>query len=115
MFGNLFRRSRPIAGPRSVPRSERSALRALSVLLVTIRRTVLAVWLALTRRGPPELELWRYGLLAISVCFSIVSALVYPYLFPVVVLWLWAGIVYGAGRQPDTAAVSSLPAQVHPQ
>jgi putative inorganic carbon (HCO3(-)) transporter len=64
--------------------------------------TVLAVWLALTRRGPPELELWRYGLLAIAVCFSIISALVYPYLFAVVVLWLWAGIVYGGGRVTRT-------------
>jgi putative inorganic carbon (HCO3(-)) transporter len=64
--------------------------------------TALAVWLALTRRGPPDLEPWRYGLLAIAVCFFVVSALVYPYLFAVVVLWMWAGIVYGAGRTTRT-------------
>jgi O-antigen ligase len=60
--------------------------------------TVLAVWVALRRRGPPELEPWRYGLIAISVLFLVVSAFVYPYLFGVVVLWMWTGIVYGAGR-----------------
>jgi putative inorganic carbon (hco3(-)) transporter len=58
--------------------------------------TLLAVWLALKRRGPPELEPWRYGLLAIAVMFFVVSAFVYPYLFAVVVLWAWAGILYGS-------------------
>jgi O-antigen ligase len=65
--------------------------------------TVLAVWLALRRRGPPELEPWRYGLIAISVLFLVVSAFVYPYLFGVVVLWMWAGIVFGAGGTATTA------------
>jgi putative inorganic carbon (HCO3(-)) transporter len=60
--------------------------------------TILALWLALTRRGPPELDPWRYGLVAISAMFLVVSAFVYPYLFGVVVLWMWAGIVYGTGR-----------------
>jgi O-antigen ligase len=63
--------------------------------------TVLAVWMALRRRGPPELVPWRYGLIAISVLFLVVSGFVYPYLFGVVVLWVWAGIVYGA-EQPTT-------------
>jgi putative inorganic carbon (hco3(-)) transporter len=63
--------------------------------------TVLVVWMALRRRGPPELVPWRYGLIAISVLFLVVSAFVYPYLFGVVVLWMWAGIVYGVG-QPTT-------------
>jgi putative inorganic carbon (HCO3(-)) transporter len=65
--------------------------------------TVFAVWLALRRRGPPELEPWRYGLVAISVMFLVVSAFVYPYLFGVVVFWMWAGIVYGAGRTTTIA------------
>jgi hypothetical protein len=63
--------------------------------------TGLAVWMALRRRGPPELVPWRYGLIAISVLFLVVSGFVYPYLFGVVVLWVWAGIVYGA-EQPTT-------------
>ena len=64
--------------------------------------TVVAVWLALRRRGPPELEPWRYGLIAISVLYLVVSAFVYPYMFGVVVLWMWAGIVFGAGRTTTT-------------
>jgi putative inorganic carbon (hco3(-)) transporter len=66
--------------------------------------TVLVVWMALRRRGPPELEPWRYGLIAISVLFFVVSAFVYPYLFGVVVLWMWAGIVYGAGQPVTTTS-----------
>jgi O-antigen ligase len=60
--------------------------------------TILAVWLALSRRGPPELEPWRYGLLAITVLNFVVAAFVYPYLFSIVVLWTWAGILYGAAQ-----------------
>jgi len=56
---------------------------------------LLAVWLALSRRGAPELEPWRYALLAIAILDFVVSAFVYPYLFSIVVLWVWAGIVYG--------------------
>jgi O-antigen ligase len=59
--------------------------------------TVLAVWLALSRRGPPELEPWRYGLLAIAIMYAVVAAFVYPYMFGTIVLWLWAGIVYASG------------------
>jgi O-antigen ligase len=59
--------------------------------------TALAVWLALSRRGPPELEPWRYGLLAIAIMCAFVAAFVYPYLFGTIVLWLWAGIVYASG------------------
>jgi putative inorganic carbon (HCO3(-)) transporter len=61
--------------------------------------TVLAVWLALSRRGPPELDPWRYGLLAIAIMCAVVAAFVYPYMFGTIVLWLWAGILYGSGRR----------------
>ena len=61
--------------------------------------TVIAVWLALRRRGPPELEPWRYGLLAIAIMCAVVAAFVYPYMFGTVVLWLWAGILYGSGGE----------------
>jgi O-antigen ligase len=66
---------------------------------------LLAVWLALSRRGPPELEPWRYGLLAIAVLNFVISAFVYPYLFSIVVLWVWAGVVYG--NAPPRAAGAS--------
>ena len=65
---------------------------------------VLAMWLALRRRGPPEFEPWRYGLVAIAVQFFVVSAFVYPYLFGAVVLWLWAGIVLGGTDPPRRLA-----------
>ena len=70
---------------------------------------LLAVWLALSRRGPPELEPWRYGLLAIAILNFVISAFVYPYLFSIVVLWVWAGVVYGpvargTGNAPPRAA-----------
>ena len=79
--------------------------------------TVIAVWLALSKRGPPELEPWRYGLLAITMLFFVVSAFVYPYLFGVVVLWTWAGILYGSDRaatmrRPRPTCASAAP-QVH--
>jgi putative inorganic carbon (hco3(-)) transporter len=70
--------------------------------------TVLAVWLAIARRGPPELEPWRYGLLAVTVMFLVVSLFVYPYLFGVVVVWTWAGILYGsrlASGQPPRRSI----------
>jgi hypothetical protein len=33
-----------------------------------------------------------------------VSAFVYPYLFATLVLWTWAGVVYGAGRAGGAGA-----------
>ena len=68
--------------------------------------TVLAVWLALSRRGPPELEPWRYGLLAIAIMYAVVAAFVYPYMFGTIVLWLWAGIVYAGSPAPRPAAIT---------
>jgi putative inorganic carbon (HCO3(-)) transporter len=55
---------------------------------------VFAIWLAVSRRGPPELDIWRLGLIAIATMNAVVSAFVYPYLFGIVVMWTWAGIVY---------------------
>ena len=70
---------------------------------------VAALWLALRRRGPPELEPWRVGLIAIATLNVVVAAFVYPYLFGVVVLWTWTGIVYG-GRflTPEDASPDAL-------
>jgi putative inorganic carbon (hco3(-)) transporter len=71
---------------------------------------LLAIWLALSRRGPPELHAWRYGLLAIAILNLVVSAFVYPYMFSIVVLWVWAGIVYGVGRTQTSAHQLRSPA-----
>jgi O-antigen ligase len=69
---------------------------------------VAALWLALRRRGPPELEPWRYGLIAIATLNVVVAAFVYPYLFGVVVLWTWTGIVYGGQFLAPDASPDAL-------
>lgn len=71
-----------------------------------ILSTVFAVGLAISRRGPPELEHWRFGLLAIAIMYAVVAAFVYPYMFGTIVLWLWAGIVYAAAPSPQPAAIT---------
>jgi putative inorganic carbon (HCO3(-)) transporter len=68
--------------------------------------TALAVGLAISRRGPPELEPWRFGLLAIAIMYAVVAAFVYPYMFGTIVLWLWAGIVYAGSPAPRPAAIT---------
>jgi putative inorganic carbon (hco3(-)) transporter len=48
------------------------------------------------RRGPPELRPWRIGLTAIGIQWVAVSALApFPYSFPNLLLWTWAGVVSG--------------------
>lgn len=68
--------------------------------------TLFAVGLAFTRRGPPDLEHWRYGLLAIAIMYAVVAAFVYPYMFGTIVLWVWAGIVYAAAPAPRPAVIT---------
>jgi hypothetical protein len=65
-----------------------------------------AVGLAFTRRGPPDLEHWRYGLLAIAIMYAVVAAFVYPYMFGTIVLWVWAGIVYAASPAARPATIT---------
>jgi putative inorganic carbon (hco3(-)) transporter len=56
----------------------------------------LAVGGALVRRPPPELRLWRAGLLAVAIAWVVV-AMVTPlaFAFPTLLLWTWAGVVWG--------------------
>jgi O-antigen ligase len=67
---------------------------------------LLAVRLALSGRGPPEFEAWRYGLLAITVMYLVVSAFVYPYLFATLALWTWAGVLYARDGWGSASAVT---------
>ncbi len=57
---------------------------------------------AIFSHGPDELRPWKLGLIAISVFFLVV-AVFNPYQepFPVLVLWLWAGVAQGS---PSLAA-----------
>jgi putative inorganic carbon (hco3(-)) transporter len=53
-----------------------------------------AVGGAILRRGPPDVESWKLGLIAIFVAFLVVAnlgPLSYP--FPNLLLWTWAGVV----------------------
>ena len=65
--------------------------------LLWLASLLFAVGGALATRGPPDLRAWRAGLLAIAVCFIIVTNFVPPMAFPNLVLWLWAGVVW-SGR-----------------
>lgn len=55
---------------------------------------LIAVGGAALRRGPPELRLWRIGMLAIAAQWLIVANFV-PLFFPfaTLILWLWAGVL----------------------
>jgi O-antigen ligase len=55
-----------------------------------------AVLGSIARRGPPELRLWKLGLLAWVICYAI-SALSTPLAFalPTLLLWAWAGVARG--------------------
>jgi putative inorganic carbon (HCO3(-)) transporter len=69
-------------------------------LLLWLGTLVAAVGGALATRGPPDLRAWRIGLLAVAVCFMVVTNFVPPYAFPNFCLWLWAAVVW-SGRYSD--------------
>jgi O-antigen ligase len=56
----------------------------------------------LLTRGPPELEPWRVGLLAVLVAWFVQANFTpLSYVFPNSMLWLWAGVAsVGLGRSP---------------
>jgi putative inorganic carbon (hco3(-)) transporter len=54
---------------------------------------------AILTRPPPELRAWRTGLIAIAAFYVVVVNFVPPVVFPNLIIWLWAGIVW-AGRVP---------------
>jgi O-antigen ligase len=62
---------------------------------------LMAIGTALRRRGPPGLGPWRLGLIAVAVSWMVAAATnPQTFLFPTLLLWVWAGVVYGASRQP---------------
>ena len=55
----------------------------------------IAVGGGLRRRGPPELDRWRTGLIAVAVAWLIVANFTpMGYTFCHVLVWLWAGICW---------------------
>jgi O-antigen ligase len=67
--------------------------------------TILVPATAILRRGPPELAPWRAGLLAYAVFWWVVANFVYPYMFSVLILWLFAGVLWvPASRRAPVSA-----------
>jgi O-antigen ligase len=59
---------------------------------------------ALATRGPPDLEPWRRALVPIGVFFFVAANFVPPNVFPNLMIWLWAGIVWVGRSEPAPAA-----------
>ena len=66
-------------------------------LLLWLATFVTAVAGALGTRGPPDLRGWRIGLLAVAICFMVVTNFVPPYTFPNLCIWLWVAVAW-SGR-----------------
>lgn len=66
---------------------------------------LLGVGGAFLTRGPPDLDAWRAGLIAVFVMFVVVAFSVPPNLFPNLALWLWAGVVF-SGRYVEPRRVA---------
>jgi O-antigen ligase len=56
----------------------------------------LAIGGALMLRAPPDLRPWQAGLIPVAAFFLIVSNFVPPAVYPNLMVWLWAGIVWAA-------------------
>lgn len=75
----------------------------LLIYLVELGMLGTGLWLAvvilgvlggLPRRGPPDLDDWRTGLVAIAVAYALLTNFVPPQVFPNLALWLFAGIAW---------------------
>jgi O-antigen ligase len=66
----------------------------LPTTLLWLGGVLIGLGSALLTRGPPDLEPWRAGLVAVSIFILIVSAFVPPQVFPNLLLWLWTAVVW---------------------
>ena len=63
-----------------------------------------AITAALRSRGPDDLRLWRFGFLGYATFFLIVSSFVPPQVFPNLMLWAWAGLLWSGCVAQDSGA-----------
>jgi putative inorganic carbon (HCO3(-)) transporter len=64
-------------------------------LLAWVGALAVAIGGALRRRGPPDLDAWRTGLIAVAVAWVVVANFTpMGYAFCHAILWLWAGICW---------------------
>ena len=55
---------------------------------------LMAIGTSIARRGPPELRLWRIGMIAVAIQWAIVANFVPLFFaFPNMMLWVWAGVL----------------------
>jgi putative inorganic carbon (hco3(-)) transporter len=73
---------------------------------------LLGVGTAMVARPPPELRAWRTGLVAIGVFYLVVSNFVPPVVFPNLIVWLWAGVVWAGRVPPPKAEQAAAPASL---
>jgi O-antigen ligase len=76
---------------------------------------VAAVAGAFTTRGPPELRPWRIGLLGVVVCWLVVAMLVNPLSFPMLILFVWAGVATGLPEPQAEGAAATEPGSLSPR
>jgi O-antigen ligase len=67
---------------------------------------VVAVGGAIVRRGPPELRVWKLGLVAVAIA-ELAGWATAPadYVLPTLLLWLWAGVAWGGREQLQNGRV----------
>ena len=63
---------------------------------------------ALTTRGSPELRRWKIAFGAYAVFYGLVAAFVPAQVFPVLLFWLLAGVVW-AGRRQEAPLYGKVP------
>jgi O-antigen ligase len=108
-WGRFFEESRPYYRqapdyPLSIVHSLHSVFLSNAVelglvgALLWAAGLLMALGTAILRRGPPELDVWRLGLLAFAVCWLVVSNFTpLGYSFANYLLWTWAGLAGAAG------------------
>ncbi|MDA0139645.1 O-antigen ligase family protein [Solirubrobacter deserti] len=83
-----------VSRPHNVFLANGAELGAL-VLVAWIAALAIAIGGALRRRGPPDLGVWRAGLIAVAIGWLVVANFTpMYYAFCHSVLWLWAGICW---------------------
>jgi putative inorganic carbon (hco3(-)) transporter len=60
---------------------------------------LMGVGSALLLRAPPRARIWQAALVAYGACYLVVSNFVTPEVFPTLVLWLLAGVVWAAAEE----------------
>lgn len=69
--------------------------------IIWVAIVALGILGGLPRRGPPDVDDWRVGLVAIAVAYAVITNFVPPQVFPNLTLWLWAGVCWVGFQEPN--------------